>query len=121
MLILSPDPAPPHEDQHNQAQGEEGWGRGGRPAPRKGWVLCKASLLLSAALSQFGSEPGVMVRRPLGRRVLVQHSDSSGLVKGHTEHTAVLEVHSEGRRVYDAGLVVTLGPRLPDSRGPQRN
>lgn len=33
-------------------QGEEGWGRGGRPAPRKGWVLCKASLLLSAALSQ---------------------------------------------------------------------
>lgn len=72
VLILSPDPAPPHEDQHNQAQGEEGWGRGGRPAPRKGWVLCKASLLLSAALSQFGSEPGVMVRRPLGRRVLVQ-------------------------------------------------
>lgn len=49
------------------------------------------------------------------------HSDSSGLVKGHTEHTAVVEVHSEGGQVYDAGLVVTLGPRLPDSEGPQRN
>lgn len=91
VLILSPSPAPPHcPVARLELAKQDGWGRGGRPAPVKGRELGIASLMFSTGLSPL--RPQVWARGHgeeasgwgTSGHVLAQPLDSSGLEKGHS-------------------------------------
>lgn len=102
-----------------------GRGEADQPPQRDG---CCAKLLCCFPLAYTScshrSGPGAMVRRPLCRGLVgissFSHTDflrSSEEIPGSI--TAVLEGDKEGAQVHDVawGLMVTLGPSVPDSGG----